>query len=265
MIAGVPCYTSKPSSFNGCAIILATDIFGYKLVNSRLIADVYADNGFLTVMPDYFRGEPMNIALLETYEALPSMSLLGKLNGYAQLAGQIVGMGSWLKRHPVEYAIDVVTAAAAELRDKHGARKVGLQGYCYGGKVGVKMAAKPELVNAVCSAHPGLIKIPEDIQAVQVPLQFICAASDAQFPEKTRTAAQQLLQQQSPGLGRFILYPGTQHGFAVRGSKADPAVDAARQDALQQGIGFFKQHLAGVQPPAVQAQADAAAAVGVVL
>lgn len=26
---------SKPSSFNGCAIILATDIFGYKLVNSR--------------------------------------------------------------------------------------------------------------------------------------------------------------------------------------------------------------------------------------
>lgn len=67
-----------------------------------------------------------------------------------------------------------------------------------------------------------------------------------------------------PDLGRFILYPGTQHGFAVRGSKADPAVNAARQDALQQGIGFFKQHLAGVQPPAVQGQADAAAAASAV-
>jgi hypothetical protein len=60
----------------------------------RLIADVFADSGFLTVVPDYFQGEPMNIALLETYEALPSMSLLGKLGGYAQLAGQIVGMVS---------------------------------------------------------------------------------------------------------------------------------------------------------------------------
>jgi hypothetical protein len=28
-----------------------------------------------------------------------------------------------------------------------------------GGKVGVKMAAKPELVDAVCAAHPGLIKV----------------------------------------------------------------------------------------------------------
>jgi hypothetical protein len=44
-----------------------------------------------------------------------------------------------------------------------------------------------------------LLQIPEDINAVQVPLQFICAASDAQFPEKTRTAAQQLLHQKSPG------------------------------------------------------------------
>jgi hypothetical protein len=60
----------------------------------RLIADVFAGEGFLTVVPDYFQGEPMNIALLETYEALPSMSLLGKLGGYVQLAGQIVGMVS---------------------------------------------------------------------------------------------------------------------------------------------------------------------------
>jgi hypothetical protein len=59
-----------------------------------LIADVFADNGFLTVVPDYFQGEPMNISLLETYEALPGMSLLGKLQGYAQLAAQIVGMVS---------------------------------------------------------------------------------------------------------------------------------------------------------------------------
>jgi hypothetical protein len=67
------------------------------------------------------------------------------------------------------------------------------------------------------------------------------------------------------GLGRFILYPGTAHGFAVRGSRADPAVAAARRDALQQGLAFFRQHLVGGQPAAAQTHADPATAVGVVL
>jgi hypothetical protein len=43
----------------------------------------------------------------------------------------------------------------------------------------------------------------------------------------------------------------------VRGSRADPAVNAAREDALRQGLRFFKQHLAGVQPP--EQKQDAAA------
>jgi hypothetical protein len=66
------------------------------------------------------------------------------------------------------------------------------------------------------------------------------------------------------GLGKFILYPGTQRGFAVRGSRADPAVNAAREYALRQGLGFFKQHLAGEQPK-TQDAAAAVKPVGVVL
>jgi 2-methylcitrate dehydratase PrpD len=36
--------------------------------------------------------------------------------------------GAWFQRHPVEYAIGVVAAAAAELRQQHGVTKVGVQG-----------------------------------------------------------------------------------------------------------------------------------------
>jgi len=64
------------------------------------------------------------------------------------------------------------------------------------------------------------------------------------------------------GLGTFILYPGTKHGFAVRGNKQDPAVNAARADALKQGLKFFGQHLAGVTPPAQQLDESAPAPVG---
>lgn len=51
------------------------------------------------------------------------------------------------------------------------------------------------------------------------------------------------------GLATFILYPGTRHGFAVRGNKHDPAVNAARADALKNAIAFLDQHLTGVTPP----------------
>jgi hypothetical protein len=51
------------------------------------------------------------------------------------------------------------------------------------------------------------------------------------------------------GLSTFILYPKTSHGFAVRGNKAVPAIKAAREDALKQGLKFFNQHLLGVTAP----------------
>jgi hypothetical protein len=62
------------------------------------------------------------------------------------------------------------------------------------------------------------------------------------------------------GLATFILYPGTSHGFAVRGNKQVPAVNAGREDALKQGIQFFKQHLADIPPPAQRLDAEGAAA-----
>ncbi|WIA14660.1 hypothetical protein OEZ85_003162 [Tetradesmus obliquus] len=214
-IAGVPCYISEPPTGSSAAIILGTDVFGYKLPNARLIADAFADNGFLCVVPDYFKGEPMDMQMLLTYESLPGLSLLGKARSYLWLAWKWMGMGAWLKRHPADCAIDVVTAAAAELRDKHGARKVGLQGYCYGGLVGVLMVNRPQTLDAVCSAHPGaMIRIPKELEAAAVPLLFICPGKDAWFPEKTRAAAEKMLEEKSPGLARFVIYPGTQHGFA---------------------------------------------------
>lgn len=93
-IAGVPCYITKPSAAvdTGCAIILATDIFGYKLINTRLIADAYADAGFTVVVPDYFEGEPMNMQLLEAFEALLTKSFLGRVLTALQLALQVVSI-----------------------------------------------------------------------------------------------------------------------------------------------------------------------------
>lgn len=93
-IAGVCCYFTEPSAAaaNGCAVILATDVFGYKLLNARLIADAYADAGYICVVPDYFQGEPMDMQLLEALESLPTQSFLGKIATGLQLALQVVNV-----------------------------------------------------------------------------------------------------------------------------------------------------------------------------
>lgn len=44
-------------------------------------------------------------------------------------------------------------------------------------------------------------------------------------------------------VSRFVTYPGTTHGFAVRGSKTDDVVRAARDDALRQAVHFFHEVL----------------------
>jgi dienelactone hydrolase len=87
-IAGFPCYLTQPSAdtANGCAVILATDVFGYQLINARLIADAYADAGYICVVPDCFQGEPMSTELMESDENLhDTKSLLGKARALLQL------------------------------------------------------------------------------------------------------------------------------------------------------------------------------------
>lgn len=42
-------------------------------------------------------------------------------------------------------------------------------------------------------------QVPDDIQAMKVPALFLCAETDAQFPEQKRTAAMQVSQQTAPG------------------------------------------------------------------
>jgi dienelactone hydrolase len=46
-----------------------------------------------------------------------------------------------------------------------------------------------------------------------------------------------------PDYQKVLFYPGTLHGFAARGEESNPVVKAARQDALEQQIEFFKKYL----------------------
>ena len=61
-IAGFNAYATGDESSNR-VIFIGVDIFGWKFVNTRLLADEYASHGFRVIMPDLFNGACLSHSL----------------------------------------------------------------------------------------------------------------------------------------------------------------------------------------------------------
>lgn len=105
------------------AIIFLTDIFGI-FPNAQLLADEFANNGYLTVLPDLFQGDQIGVSDLE--------------------AGK-VDLPAWLSRHQVANVEPVVESTIKYVRETLGVKKVGAVGYCFGGKVCTINLCRPKL------------------------------------------------------------------------------------------------------------------------
>jgi dienelactone hydrolase len=80
------------------------------------------------------------------------------------------------------------------------------------------------------------------METIQKPGLFLCAEVDNMFTDQMRKQAEEVLKSRNIK-ATFILYPGTQHGFAVRGNEHKEAVRDARRDALSKAIQFFTSEL----------------------
>jgi dienelactone hydrolase len=91
-------------------------------------------------------------------------------------------------------------------------------------------------------AHPSFIKVPEDIEAIAVPGIFNCAETDFLFSETAKHNSEEILKKK-PFRTEFIGYPGTTHGFAVRGDESQPQILEAKQKAAAESSKFLKEIL----------------------
>lgn len=117
LISPVNTYISSPRegpTTTACAdnaILYISDIMGI-YPNSQLLADSFAaTTGYLTIMPDLFRGDPW------TPNSDPSKLM------------------DWIKNHPTEVVDPIVQTAITYLREMRGVKKIAAVGYCFGGKV----------------------------------------------------------------------------------------------------------------------------------
>jgi dienelactone hydrolase len=90
-------------------VIILTDVIGHRFINSQLIADQFAANGYFVAMPDLFHGDPV------------------KLNRPASFK-----LMTWLEGHPTERVDPVVDSVITHMRTYLGCEKVGAVGYCFG-------------------------------------------------------------------------------------------------------------------------------------
>ncbi|RHZ60718.1 dienelactone hydrolase family protein [Aspergillus thermomutatus] len=205
-IDGAEMYFSYPkdrSTKHG--VILLTDVIGHRFINSQLIADQFAANGYLVAMPDLFHGDPVKLNRPATFNLM-----------------------SWLEGHPVDRVDPVVDSVIQYMRTQLGCKRIGAVGYCFGAKYVVRFLRPEEgKFDAGFIAHPGFVEL-EELCAITGPLSI--------------AAAEGILRDLGQPY-QINLYSGVEHGFAIRADLTDKAKKFSKEQAFLQAVHWFDEFI----------------------
>jgi dienelactone hydrolase len=132
----VEIYHSYPPNYNANtsspALLHITDIFGLPLLENRLLADSFAANGWLVLLPDLFAGDAISVE--------------------EQEAG--LNLTEWFTLHPTPAIDAIINKTIAYMREELGVESIGAVGYCFGGKYVPRFLKQKGGVNVGFIAHP---------------------------------------------------------------------------------------------------------------
>jgi len=217
-LGGTETYIAESSTGkNDYAILILPDVIGHKFINAQLIADQFAANGYLTVLPDIFHGDSIPLNRPEGFD-----------------------LQKWRGGHGTETVDPVVTAVIKELREKYGVKKIGGVGYCFGAKSVVRFL-KPGQIDAGYVAHPSFVDA-EEVKAIEGPLSIAAAKTDQIFPPAKRRETEDILFEKTMPW-QINLYSDVSHGFAVRTDLKDPRAKWAKEQAFFQAVAWFDEYV----------------------
>jgi len=214
-IGGIKTYISSPrNQQTDTAILFLTDIYGLPSNDSKLLGDSMAAAGYFVVMPDIMANDiPTDKGIFDYV--------------------------SWFLRHPVSVADDIVDKTIKYMKSEMGIKKIGVVGYCFGGRYAVRVMKEGKGVDAGFIAHPTMLESGE-LEAAAGPLSIAAAETDALFNvNKRREAEDILLKKKTPY--QLTLYSGVQHGFSVRANLQDKKERMGKEGAFLQAIRWFDE------------------------
>ncbi len=186
-------YLATPRSGKGPGLVLIQEIFGVN-DNMRALANLYAEEGYVVVVPDMFWRQEAGVDLgYSPQERIKAFSLLHAFDTAKGLE-------------------DIQTVISA-LRSHSGVTgKVGVIGFCMGGKLAYLAACRTDADVAVGYYGVGIELVMDEAKNIGCDLTLHIAQLDRFCPPEAQAQLQQGLGN-NPKVQMFV-YPGVDHAFA---------------------------------------------------
>ncbi|KAI0373680.1 alpha/beta-hydrolase [Pilatotrama ljubarskyi] len=233
-------------------IVIGTDVFGWKFVNTRLLADEYAARGFRVVVPDLFGGWQVPTWSLEAHD--PANTHKSLFTRFVVAPASLFLLVPFVLRN-LPRQVSTIAAVTSALRASRPDAKIGFVGFCWGGRFAISQNAR---FDASVAAHPSLVKFPAELEGVKGPFSLAVAADDKGYDRTRAEETEKILRGKGLEDVEVRVYEGVQHGWTTRADLKDEKQKKARDDAVEQVVGWFEKYLKeDAVPPA--ASADPAA------
>ncbi|KAJ0091933.1 hypothetical protein Patl1_25473 [Pistacia atlantica] len=214
-IAGLNTYVTGPSD-SKLAILLVSDIFGYEAPLFRKLADKVAAAGFLVMAPDFFYGDPVD------------------------LSNPQFDRDAWRKVHTTDKGYEDAKPVIAALKSK-GVSAIGAAGFCWGGRVAVKLAST-DYIQAAVLLHPSRITV-DDINEVKIPVAILGAEIDHITPVEQVKHFGEILSSKSEIDSLVKIFPGVSHGWTVKYKVEDESAVKSAEEAHEDMLNWFTKHV----------------------
>jgi carboxymethylenebutenolidase len=217
----IPVYVARPAGTPQAAIIVIPEIFGVN-PGIRQKCDSWAAKGYLAVAPDIF------------WRFAPGVELDADVDAELQEAF------GYFAQYDADLGVKDIEALIKYLRAKEGTSKVGLVGYCLGGRMAYLAAARTDIDASVGYYGVMIDQMLGESHAIANPLLLHIAGAD----DFVSAEAQETMHKGLDDHAKVTLYdyPGLPHGFAAEtGNRRN---DDAAQLADGRTEAFFKAQLA---------------------
>lgn len=206
-------YVAMPDEINDDtkAVILVQEWWGLN-ENIKDIARRYADENFIAVAPDLYRG---------------------KLAANPQEAGKM------MQELQLEDGLNTIDEAIKTASEKYGVKSFGISGYCMGGTYALQAACKLENIRA---AAPFYGDTPDEftLKGLKCPVLFISGTKDAWInPEKVAELERVARENDLPV--KSVAYEAD-HAF-FNNTRPEVYDEEAAKDAWRRVLEFFRKNL----------------------
>lgn len=223
---------------------MITDVFGWSLKNTRLLADEYAKGGFYVLLPDFFNGDSLPSDLEHKMAPPPGSAKRSFFKAASDYASAIGQGAPWLYRHRDAVSRPIINKFLTALRADLPSAKIGGVGFCWGGRHVILLTHADATVqlDAIVACHPSSVSVPGDFQKCTKPISVQVGDQDIMFSVAQANTARDVITQKGIK-GEVTVYPETTHGFACRGDMSLPRTKESKESCTKATIAWLGKHL----------------------